>query len=76
MSDTLKVEGHTHLVRDISSNAIVNTNVSEYQLYMQRRKARENQADKLRDVCKEINTLKTELREIKNLILKGKNNGS
>ena len=39
---------------------------------MQRRKARESQAGKLRDVCKEINTLKTELREIKNLILKGK----
>ncbi len=76
MSKILKVEGHTSLVRDTSSNAIVNTNVSEYQLYMQRRKARENQADKLRDVCKEINTLKTELREIKNLILKGKNNGS
>ena len=72
MSKILKVEGHTSLVRDTSSNAIVNTNVSEYQLYMQRRKARENQADKLRDVCKEINTLKTELREIKNLILKGK----
>ena len=51
---------------------IINTSASEYKIYMQRRKARESQADKLRDVCKEINTLKTELREIKNLILKGK----
>ena len=47
-------------------------NMDEYKIYMQRRKARESQADKLRDVCKEINTLKAELREIKNLILKGK----
>ena len=68
----LKVEGFDSLVRDTNSNAIINTSTSEYKIYMQRRKARENQADKLRDVCKEINTLKTELREIKNLILKGK----
>ena len=68
----LKVQGYDSLVRDTSTNAIINTSTSDYQIYMQRRKARENQADKLRDVCKEINTLKTELREIKNLILKGK----
>ncbi len=67
-----KVQGYDSLVRDTSTNAIINTSTSDYQIYMQRRKARENQADKLRDVCKEINTLKTELREIKNLILKGK----
>jgi len=68
MSKYLKVEGHTSLVRDIGSNAIVNTNVSEYQMYMKRVKSREQQGDKLRSVCKEINTLKTELREIKNLL--------
>ena len=68
----LKVQGFNNLIRDTRSNAIINTSTSEYKIYMQRRKARENQADKLRDVCKEINSLKTELREIKNLILKGK----
>ena len=68
MSDTLKVEGHTHLVRDVNSNAIVNTNVSEYQLYMQRRKVREKQSDELRSAVKEINNLKNEIREIKNLV--------
>ena len=32
MSNFIKVEGHTSLVRDGDSNAIVNTNVSEYHL--------------------------------------------
>ena len=41
MSDTLKVDGHTHLVRDLNSNVIINTNQNEYQLYMQRVKVRE-----------------------------------
>tara|TARA_R100001510_G_C7604376_1_gene169999 strand:+ start:466 stop:687 length:222 start_codon:yes stop_codon:yes gene_type:complete len=68
MSDTLKVEGHTHLVRDLNSNAIINTNQSEYQLYMQRVKVREKQSDELRGAVKEINNLKKDIREIKELI--------
>ena len=68
MSKFIKVEGHSSLVRDRYTNGIINTNVSEYQMYMKRVKSREQQGDKLRSVCKEINTLKTELREIKNLL--------
>ena len=69
MSKTfIKVEGHTSLVRDIRSNAIVNRNVSEYQTYMKRVRAREQQGDQIRSAVKEINTLKKELREIKGLI--------
>ena len=64
----LKVEGHTHLVRDVSSNAIINTNQSEYQLYMKRIKVREKQSDELRGAVKEINNLKKDIREIKELI--------
>ena len=60
MSEFIKVEGHTHLIRDVNSNAIVNTNKSEYQLYMKRIKVREKQSDKLRNAVKEINNLKSE----------------
>ena len=69
MSKTLiKVEGHTSLVRDVRSNAIVNHNVSEYQTYMKRIRDREQQGDQIRSAVKEINNLKAELREIKGLI--------
>ena len=64
----LKVEGYENLVRDVSSNAIVNTNRSEYQLYMARIKSREKQGDEIRSAVKEINNLKAELREIKELL--------
>jgi hypothetical protein len=64
----LQVEGFASLVRDTNSNAIVNVNKSEYQLYMTRYKAREKQSDVLRDTVKEINTLKSELFEIKKLL--------
>ncbi len=64
----LQVEGFASLVRDTNSNAIVNVNKSEYQLYMSRYKSREKQGDVLRDTVKEINTLKSELFEIKKLL--------
>ena len=64
----IKVEGHSSLARDIRSNAIVNTNKSEYQLYMNRIKSRELQGDQIRETIKEINVLKQELFEIKNLL--------
>jgi hypothetical protein len=66
----IKVKNFDSLSRDIKSGAIVNTNKSEYSLYMNRLKLREQQSDKLRNACKEINTLKAELREIKNLLKK------
>ena len=68
MSKFVKVEGHTSLVRDTYSNGIINTNVSEYEIYMNRGKSREKQGDQIRNAVKEINTLKAELREIKNLL--------
>jgi|TARA_Y100000741_G_scaffold304325_1_gene246360 hypothetical protein len=69
----LRVEGFSSLVRDTDSNAIVNVNKSEYQLYMSRYNAREKQSDVLRDTVKEINTLKQELFEIKKLLKEIKN---
>ena len=66
----LKIEGHEHLVKDTKTNALLNTNKSDFQLYMKRTRERNLQGDKLRNVCKEINNLKSELREIKGLLTK------
>ena len=66
----LRVEGYGNLARDTNSNAIVNTSTCEYKIYMSKYRAREQQSDELRNACKEINSLKTELREIKSLITK------
>jgi len=64
----IKVEGFESLVRDTRSNGIINNNQTEYSLYMARVRAREKQGDEIRSVVKEINNLKAELREIKDLI--------
>ena len=64
----IKVEGFESLVRDTRSNGIINNNQTEYSLYMARVRAREKQGDEIRSAVKEINNLKAELREIKDLI--------
>tara|TARA_B100002019_G_C20942434_1_gene437489 strand:- start:66 stop:284 length:219 start_codon:yes stop_codon:yes gene_type:complete len=64
----LQVKGYSHLVREVSSGGIVNTNVTEFETYMKRIKAREQHGDQIRNAVKDINNLKTELREIKNLL--------
>jgi hypothetical protein len=66
----VKIQGFESLVKDTKSNAIVNTNKTDFQLYMKRKKERNQTGDKLRDVCKEINTIKTEFKEIKSLLIK------
>jgi len=73
----LKVQGHESLVRDTRSSAIINTNVTEYQLYMKRLQARKTNSDQIQDACREINSLKQEMFEIKQMILElGKKHGS
>ena len=66
----LRVEGHESLIRDTVSNAVINSSTSEYRIYMAKYRAREQQSDELRNACKEINNLKSELREIKSLLVK------
>jgi hypothetical protein len=52
--ERLKVDGHDNLVRDSHSNAIVNTNKTEYQLYMKRIRVREEHGDQIKNLLKEI----------------------
>ena len=68
MNTRLKVEGHTHLVRETYSSGIVNTNTNEYEIYMKRIRTREHHGDQIRSAVKDINNLKNELREIKGLL--------
>ena len=64
-----KVEGHTHLVRDLKSQAIVNTDSDAYARYMARKRKQKAQNDEIRSVIRDVNELKTEMREIKDLLI-------
>ena len=63
-----RVEGHTNLVRDLKTQAIVNTDSDAYARYMARKAKQAEKEDELRGVVREINTIKAEMFEIKSLI--------
>ena len=63
-----KVEGHAHLVRDLKTQAIVNSDSDAYARYMTRKAKQAKKEDELRNVVREINTIKAEMFEIKSLI--------
>ena len=68
MSDYKQVEEERDLVRDMHSKAIINTNKSAYLAAVQRKKVLQQQKDELRDATREINTLKCEIHEIKDML--------
>jgi len=70
MSDYKNIEGHSDLIKDMHSKAVINTNRSAYLAAVQRKKNFIAQKDSLRDATREINILKSEMHEIKSLLVK------
>ncbi len=65
-----KVKGHSHLIRDLRSQAIVNTDSDAYARYMARKAKQSKKDDEMRKVVREVNEIKTEMFEIKDLLKK------
>jgi hypothetical protein len=63
-----QVEGHPDLVRDTTSHAIINTNVTAFEKAKKRAISAQRQRDEIRDTTRDINSLKSEMHEIKGLL--------
>ena len=63
-----KVKGHSHLVRDLKSQAIINTDSDAYARYMARKAKQSKKDDEMRKVVREVNEIKTEMFEIKKML--------
>ena len=68
MSNFTRVEGHQDLVRDNKSGAIINRNRSAYEIAKRRAADAQKQRDEIRSATREINTLKCEMHEIKDML--------
>ena len=68
MSNFTKVEGHQDLVRDNVSGAIINRNRSAYEMAKKRAADAQRQRDEIRSATREINNLKCEMHEIKDML--------
>ena len=68
MSDYIKVQGYSNLVRDTNSNAIINKDKYAYNLAKRRAEEAQKQRDEIRGASREINNLKCEMHEIKSML--------
>lgn len=69
----LKVKDQSHLYRDSNSNAIINTDKSQYDLYITRREKRKSENSKIEHIENDLNMLKSDINDIKSLLMEIKN---
>jgi hypothetical protein len=67
-SNHYKVEGHNDLIRDIKTNAIINTNMNEYENYKTLKKIKEQEKQRIECLENDVSEMKNDLSEIKNLL--------
>jgi hypothetical protein len=66
----VKVKDEINLFRDVSTNAIINTDMQAYNNYINSRKLKEQESKKIENIENELINVKDELNEIKNLLRK------
>ena len=68
MAEYLQVEGKHDLVRDLNSGAIIYRNRSAYETAKRRAAEAQIQRDEIRSATREINNIKCEMHEIKDML--------
>lgn len=63
-----KIEGNINLIKDQLTGAVLNTNNSEYRNYLALKNQKEKNNLKLNDLEKDLNSLKNDIFEIKDLL--------
>jgi hypothetical protein len=64
----LKIKGHDNLLRDPTTNSIINTNMAEYQEYITRKRSKDEENKKIQTLESDVASMKGDLDEIKNLL--------
>lgn len=63
-----KVDGHDNLVRDEQTQAILNVNMVEYKNYLEQKRVKEIEFQKIQSLENDVNSMKNDLSEIKSLL--------
>ena len=66
--ELIPVKGFKHLVRDLETGAVLNTNIKAAEGLRMAKKSRQKTKDQLETNTDDINSIKTELSEIKTML--------
>jgi len=65
----MKVEGHSNLVRDKHTGAILNTNRGEIARSKLMKETKRRESEEIENLSKEVESLKSDISDIKNLLI-------
>lgn len=66
----VKVKDEINLFRDLSTNALINTDMQAYNNYINSKKVKEVESKRIENIENELTDVKSDLNEIKNLLRK------
>ena len=66
--ELLQIEGEEDWGKDANSHAIINNNTNAYDIAKKRAEEAQRKRDEMRETAREINTLKSEMHEIKAML--------
>ena len=68
MSDYLKVDSDSNLVRDTNNHAIINNNKTEFDKFLKLSERKYKEKKEFENLKSDVNSMKTDLEEIKSLL--------
>ena len=68
MSDYIKVDSDSDLVRDTNSNAIINNNKTEFDKFLRLSEKKYKEKKEFENLKSDVNSMKSDLEEIKSLL--------
>lgn len=68
MKNLIPIEGEKYLFRDLNTNAIINTSKTDYKNYTSLKEQKVKETERIVGIENEINQIKIDLSEIKNLL--------
>lgn len=68
MNNYAKVEGHSNLLRDLNTNAIINIDKTSLNNYTIAKRKKENEIQRIDNIENELHSLKSSINEIKELL--------
>ena len=67
--EIVQIKNRENLVRDVSSKAVINTNRTEYENYLSRRKNGQDMKSRIDKNCDDIDCIKRDLTEVKEMLM-------
>ena len=68
MSDYIKVDSDSDLVRDTNNNAIINNNKTEFDKFLRLSEKKYKEKKEFENLKSDVNSMKSDLEEIKSLL--------